>query len=494
MSEEKSSYRQIMKATSIFGGVQVFNIIIQLLRSKAIAILLGPAGMGFMGLLQTTVSLVGAATNFGLSTSAVRDISEANGTGDQNKVNETVSLVRRLVWLSGLLGLIVMVALSPLLSKLTFGNYNYTIAFIILAISLLISQLSAEPTAVLQGLRKIAWLAKANVYGSATGLVATIPMYYFFGTAGIVPSIVLASICSYAPLHWFSRKIQIEQISIPIKDAINQGKPMLKLGFFLSLSGLITVAGSYIIRIYITRTGSLADVGLYNAGFAIIGTYVGLIFTAMGTDYYPRLSAVAKSNKESKIIINQQAEIALLILAPIIIVFLVFIRWVVILLYSKQFSGVNEMILFAALGMFFKATSWAIAFLFLAKGASRLFFWNELATNIYLLGLNIIGYHFWGLTGLGISFLAAYLLYAVQVYLIARVKYNFELSQDFVVIFVLQIILAITCLALVKMAPNFYSYTIGSVIILLSSLYSLKELDKRLDLKSLMYSIKGKFK
>ena len=128
----------------------------------------------------------------------------------------------------------------------------------------------------------------------------------------------------------------------------------------------------------------------------------------MGTDYYPRLSAVAQNNKLSKQTINQQAEVALLILAPILIVFLVFINYVVIILYSKQFIAVNSMIYWAALGMVFKAASWSVAFLFLAKGASKLFFWNELITNIYLLGLNLLGYYFMGLTGLGLSFLIAY--------------------------------------------------------------------------------------
>ena len=172
----------------------------------------------------------------------------------------------------------------------------------------------------------------------------------------------------------------------------------------ISLSGLINLGASYIVRIYISNTGGVDQVGLYTAGFAIINTYVGLIFTAMGTDYYPRLSAVAHSNEQSRQVMNHQAEIALLILAPIIMVFLVFINWVVIILYSTKFIAVNDMILYAALGMYFKALSWTIAFIFLAKGASQLFFWSELIANINTLLLNLIGYYFWGLTGLGISF------------------------------------------------------------------------------------------
>jgi O-antigen/teichoic acid export membrane protein len=81
-TEDKSSYRQILKATSIFGGVQVFNILITIVRSKVIAILLGPTGMGVVGLLTSTTALVGSMTNFGLETSAVKSVAEAYSTSD----------------------------------------------------------------------------------------------------------------------------------------------------------------------------------------------------------------------------------------------------------------------------------------------------------------------------------------------------------------------------------------------------------------------------
>src|ERR1017187_2971393 len=116
MSEQLSSYRQIMKATSIFGGVQVFTIIISIIRSKFIAILLGPTGMGIAGLLTLTTGLIGGLTNFGLGTSAVRDISYANGTGNETRIAIVVAVLRRLVWITGTLGTLVMLVLSSWLS------------------------------------------------------------------------------------------------------------------------------------------------------------------------------------------------------------------------------------------------------------------------------------------------------------------------------------------------------------------------------------------
>ena len=180
MSEQQYSYRHIMKATSLFGGVQVFNIIIQIVRAKFIAVLLGPTGLGIMGLLTATLGIIGSLTNFGLSTSAVKDIATASGTGDEKRISKVVTAFSRLVWFTGTLGLIITVILSPWLSQLTFGNSDYTIAFIWLSITLLFNQLSSGQMVLLQGLRKLRYLAKANISGSAIGLIFTLPLYYFW--------------------------------------------------------------------------------------------------------------------------------------------------------------------------------------------------------------------------------------------------------------------------------------------------------------------------
>jgi O-antigen/teichoic acid export membrane protein len=494
MTENQSSYRQIMKATSLFGGVQVFNIFISIVRSKFIAVLLGPVGMGIAGLLGSTSGLIYGLTNLGLGISAVRDVSSANGTGNQIRIATIVTVLRRWVWATGTLGLLVMIVLSSWLSKLTFGNSDYTLAFVWISITLLFNQLCHGQLVVLQGLRKLQYLAKANLIGSALGLIITVPLYYWFGIKGIVPSIIFASITSLLLSWYFAKKIKIEPIKVSLSMTFTEGKNMLILGFMISLSGLIALGASYIVRIFISRTGGVEQVGLYIAGFAIINTYAELIFTAMGTDYYPRLSTVAHSNELCKQTINQQAEIALLILAPILMVFLVFIQWVAIILYSNKFIAVDEMILWAALGMFFKAASWSIAFILLAKGASKLYFWNELIANIYILCLNILGYHFLGLTGLGISFMAGYLLYLIQVYLLSKKKYQFSFDTTFLYIFIFQFFLASSCFIVVKFVGKPYSFIIGIGLITISFWYSYKELDKRIGIRMIITNLIDKYR
>ena len=486
MSSQQSSYRQIMAATSLFGGVQVFQIIIQIVRSKFVAILLGPVGMGIAGLLTSTLALIGGLTSFGLNISAVKDIAAANSTGNNVRIATISIVLQRVFWITGIIGAVITLVLSPWLSQLTFGNKEYTVAFVWLSITLLFNQLSSGQLVLLQGMRKLRYLAKANLFGSILGLLITVPLYYKLGINGIVPGIIVTSILSLSLSWYFSKKIEIVKIKVSKVRTIAESKSMLTMGFMISLTGIITLGSSYVVRIFISRYGGVADVGLYNAGFAIINTYVGLVFTAMATDYYPRLSAVAQSNDLCKEAINQQAVLALLILAPILIGFLVFINWAIILLYSTQFIAVNTMIYWAALGVFFKAASWSIAFIFLAKSASKLFFWSELAGSMYALIFNLLGYYYFGLTGLGLSFLLGYLLYFIQVYVIAKVKYGFGFDSAFVKIFILQFVLALCSFLAVKFLIQPYPYIVGSILVIISTWYSYKELDRRIGIREII--------
>lgn len=475
-----------MKATSIFGGVQVFNILISILRSKIMAVLLGPAGVGVLGLLNTTILLISSLSNFGLGISGVKDIATAKDSNDDFRLTKTMSVLRRLIWLTGIIGSLITLFGAKWLSKVAFGNSEYTIAFIWLSITVLLKQLASGHFVILQGLRKLRDLAKANMIGSAIGLLLSIPFYYYMGLEGIVPGLVITAFATFLVALYFGRKINRQDVHLSFRELIMEGKGMMTMGLMLSLSGIMVLGESYALRVFINYSGGVEQVGLYNAGIALITTYVGLLFTAMETDYYPRLASVANDNTKANELVNQQTEIALLILAPVLVGLMVFIDWVIVILYSSEFLAVNVMIYWAFLGLFFKVPAWVVAFIFIAKGKSKLFFWNELASNLYLLVFNIIGYHYWGLTGLGISFLVSYVVYLVQVYFIAKTAYRFSFQKGFTKIFGLQFIFGVLCLVGIKMLSTPGMYILGSIMILLSAYFSFVELDKRLELKELI--------
>ena len=446
--------------------------------------MLGPAGVGIIGLFQSGLQLVQQMTNMGLAQSAVRDVSEANGTGDNQRISKTITVVRRLVWITGLLGLIAVAVLSPLLSKSSFGNYDYTIPFIFLSITLLFDQLSAGQKVVLQGMRRLKDLAKCSAFGATFGLLVSIPLYYWMSVKGIVPTLILTSFCALCLSWFYSRRIKIEPVQVTTKQTFEQGRLMLVMGISMSVSGILSTGVAFIIRSYIQNVGGVEEVGLYQAGFIIMNTYVGLIMNAISTDYYPRLAAINKDNQKCREAVSQQGEIGVMILAPMLTICLVFMPFVLKILYSDKFLAANEYISWACLGMMLRLASWVISFLFVAKAESKLFMINELSANLYYLAFSLIGYKTMGLTGLGIAFALEYIVYFIQCYLITKKRYKFGFSNSFIKCYSIQLLLIISCLIIVLTLSGWQKYIIGSLIISISCYLGLKGLNEKMELLS----------
>lgn len=478
--EQQGSYRSIFKATTLFGGVQVYQILISIVKSKFVAVLLGPLGVGIQGLYSSALDLVQTITKMGLSQSAVRDISEANGSGKRERVNLVISVLRKLVWITGLIGMTVVLLFSPVLSKTTFGDQNHIIAFIILSVTLLLGQLNDGQLVVLQGLRRLKDLAKASAIGATFGLFISVPLFYFWGVDGIVPSLVISAFTTFALSWYFAHKVKIEKVSIGIKQALHEGRGMLGMGIAMSVSNILITLCAYVLRGVIRSYDGAEMVGLYTAGFTIITTYFSMIFTALATDYYPRLAAVNKNNVECRRLSNEQGEVASLIMTPLVLICIVFMPLILWILYSDKFLAANDFIFWAVLGMMFKLASWVIAFQFIAKKETKIFIINESLLNTYTLGLSLLGYKVEGLVGLGIAFTTSNFLYLVQVYFISRYKYGYSFTTSFKKLYIIQYILIIIAATITISFSKTTTYVLGSLIIFLSCVFSLRELDKRM--------------
>ena len=98
------SYKQILRSFSLIGGSQAVNLVIGMVRTKVVAILLGPSGVGLMGLYQSATSMVGTLSGLGIGQSAIREVAVAHGTGDAERIARTVTALRRACWVTGALG------------------------------------------------------------------------------------------------------------------------------------------------------------------------------------------------------------------------------------------------------------------------------------------------------------------------------------------------------------------------------------------------------
>ncbi|MBX2827491.1 MAG: oligosaccharide flippase family protein [Flavobacteriaceae bacterium] len=470
-----------MKATSLFGGVKVFAIIIAVIRSKVIAILIGAEGMGIASLFMSTLNMVNGVTNLGMDKSAVKDISYEREKGNENGMRKAIAILNRVTWITGIIGTLLIMATSPWLSELAFGNREYTLLFIWVAISLLFMQLTNAKLAVLQGIRRLNALAKANLLGNFFGLIGTLPLYYFFGIDAIVPAIVLATFLSLAVTHYYSLTNPLKGEAIGNKAAFSEGKSMIRLGIMLSISGLMSLLVAYILQIYISARGGVDQVGFYNAGILILNQYVGLVFTAMATDYFPRLSGIIDDLKKIQQTVFEQAHVALLLISPIIVIFIAFAPQIIRILYSGEFDPTIVFVSWAIMGMFFKAVSFSVGYIIIAKGDSNLFLKTTFSFNTLLLTLNILGYTYYGLWGLGMSFLVYYITHFIAIQIITYIRYKFYLKKEFYWVFITCLLICTSAFLASFLETVVWKYSLLVLLILIATGYSFFQLNKKMD-------------
>ena len=495
MSEDRNSYRSITKSIGIFGGTKIFQILVGIIKNKAVAILLGPLGMGISGMITTATSMVSAFTGLGLHTSAVRDVAQSHATGDFTIISKTVSILRELVLITGLLGMLLVFALARYLSVLTFGDDSYTFAFQLVSVILLLDQIVVGDNVILQGTFHYKYMAKASLISSIVGLLFSLPIYYIWRINAIVPVIILSSLVNLLITAYYARKVKIPIINLSVKEILIGGKIMIVLGFAIALSGMVGMGKIYIERNFLVKIGSLEVVGLYTAGTAIVTQYVNVIFQAMGSDYTPRLSAISNNMKLFVEAMNRQILLLITLLSPLILIFIIFVKELVLLLYSKEFLPIMGMIEWMMMSMLFRALSWSISYGFSARGEAKIFFYNELLTSIYSIVFTIIGYKYLSYEGIGLGFLLTYLLYTIQVYFLGKKKFSFTFSLDVKKKSFPMIALTLGAALLIKYIEITYiKFLVGLTLLSLVSYISYRFLDSMLDLKSVFTILKSKIK
>ena len=403
MEEQRDdSYGHVLKYTSVFGGVQGLNILVSLVRNKIVAMLLGPEGMGLASLFQTTVNFISQSTNLGVSFSAVRNVSELFDTGDEARIAHFIKVVRAWSLLTGLVGMLLCILIGPMLSNLTFSWGNHTLHFVLLSPLVALLAVTGGETAILKGARQLKSLAVIQMYGMLSALVIAIPIYYFFGQSGIVPVMVLMGLTML--LLTIQRSYRLYPLHLTgAKGILGEGMGMVRLGVAFTLAGVLGSGAEFIIRTYLNNVADLKTVGLYNTGYILTMTYAGLVFSAMETDFFPRLSAVNSQWQNCNDIINKQIEVSLLLISPMLVAAQFAIPFVIPILFTTKFMPVVDMVRILLLAIYLRAIKLPISYLPLAKGDSLSYLFLEAVYDILVVLLVIWGYSHWQLLGTGVA-------------------------------------------------------------------------------------------
>ncbi|HSU52593.1 MAG TPA: O-antigen translocase [Candidatus Dormibacteraeota bacterium] len=430
MSEApKKSYGQILKSSALIGGSTAISVGFSMVRAKAMALLLGPSGYGLFAIYNSISDLARTIAGLGIKSSGVRQIAEAVGSGDNRKVACTVTTLRRVALYSGAVGALLLVLLCKPVSKFSFETYEEAGAVALMASVAFFMDVSEGQTALIQGMRRIGDLARMNVLGALFGTISTIAIIYYFGKRGLVPSLVCVAVMTLITSWWYARKIKVEHVPVSTSEVLQEASGLVKLGLVFMVSALAAVGAAYFVRIILSRELGHAAAGYYQAAWAVGAVYISFILQAMGADFYPRLTAVANRHEECNQLVNEQAEVGLLMAGPGILGTLSFAPLAITIFYRPDFAPAAEVLRWLCLGMLVRVVTWPMGFIVLAKGDRKTFFWVEVLTNAGYVSLVWLGIKWLGLRGAGVAFFLLYSVNFVALYLVVRRLTGFRWSK-----------------------------------------------------------------
>lgn len=412
------SFARILRSSALMGGAQVVTLAVAFVRTKVIAQLMGPAGVGLVGVLTAFNGNVSTLAGWGLGASGVRMIASANS--EEKAVKQAA--VRKFGLTLSSLGLVATLALFWPVAYLTFDSSQYALELLIggMAVPCIIA--STIWTSMLQAAGQVKTLAKAQVISALGGLFIGLPLIYFFGTTGVAASLLLAAAL---PMVFTWQVARRDCGASNLQPAGGDLRVLFNMGGGLMFIGVAAQLAAYAVRLVIIKhrgsdlAAGLSDAGYYQAAIAIAGSLPAMVFSAMGTDFFPRVAA-AKNEVEAKLLSEKQIEAGLLLALPIFTGLITMNRLGIALLYADKFEPAVPLLSWMIWGVFVRLLGWPLGYWLVARGSIRTVVLVELTSNLVMAALPIFLLPAFGLVGTAIGYFIGYLLYAIAMLAVAR--------------------------------------------------------------------------
>jgi PST family polysaccharide transporter len=388
------------------------NVLSGIVKMKAAAVLLGPIGVGLIGIYMNLMQTAASVAALGLGTAGTRQIAAARAENGDDTLGQTR---RALFWLTLILATLgggVFWLLSGWIARVVLDNAARSADVAWMALGVALTVASGSQVALLTGLRRVSYLAFVTVASSLSGTLFGLCAIWLWGTKGVVGMVIAGPLATFLVGHILVARLgPASGPAASLSTMVRQSSMMIRLGIAFMVSGIVTLLGQLAVRILVQRELGLEALGYFQAAWTIGMTYLGFVLGAMGTDYYPRLTAAIEDRETAVRLVNEQIEIGLLLCAPVLLAMLGSTHWVIRLLYSSEFGPTIEIMRWQLLGDILKVMSWPLGYLILARGAGKTFVIAESLGIGTFVAVTWIGLPIIGVTATGVGFLAMYAIY-----------------------------------------------------------------------------------
>jgi len=468
-----SNSRGLIRSMLVIGSAQAASIVISILRIKVLAILLGPAGIGLLSIYNSLKDTVSQGAGLGMASSSIREIAGARGE------ERTLSRVRQVLFVAhlmlGLMSLVIVWLLRNQISQWLFGDTSHALEVGLVGIAILLTLLSSAQTALLQGLRRINDLSRVTILGALAGTTAGLGAVWLLGEAGLIWFLLIQPLAAVLVALHFTRLLPRPAVTrLTLREMWWVFRPMTSLGAAFMFAQLATTATLLLVRGRISQELGIEAAGYFAAAWGIAMTYVGFMLGAMGADYFPRLTEIIKDRAAAVRLMNDQAQLALAIGGPIMLLLIGLGPWVISILYSSAFGEAVTILQWQTLGNIIRLGSWPLGFAIVALANGKTFVVQSFIWNGVFLALVWPMLPLFGILATGPAFVIASFIHFAFVLVVVRHIVGFRWERLSLIMLGLHTVLGVALLGLALTAPPLFAALAAPVLSLTTGLFGLR--------------------
>ncbi|MEL7690119.1 oligosaccharide flippase family protein [Citromicrobium bathyomarinum] len=462
--------REVIRAIFFVGGSQVINLLFTMIKMKFVAVLLGPVGVGLIGLFMNVTNLFASIGAVGMNSSGTRAIAsiEEGTPGDAPPEAESETFFNLIVT-SALQSVVTAVVFLAIMLFFDLGELTESVTgtgIMVLTVGILAAINSQPYGALLRGRKRHKRIAQLTLLSGISASAVSIPVAVMDAGIAVPLLSIIPAVFSLACSIYLCRDSVRRAVRIPLaKFSLPLWKEISRLGFFVMITGLLPIGGLLLIRLVVQQSGSDEELGYFQAAWSVGVIYIGLVVGSMSSEYYPRLSGIISRGEPVQEAVVHQIELIALLSAPILVIFIAFSELIFVVLYSSEFSTAAQLFKLLVLGDVLKLVSWPIGYAILANGHGRTFFAADAIawTTFSILAATL--YEKLGFVAVGVGYIAMYLAYSAFVLVYARRTLDVTLSGP---VLARVLLILLTCIAIFVIST--YALVIAQIVGVVSML------------------------
>lgn len=437
MVDLKTKIQKVLKLDLVkifsFTALSTFvKMLAGLVSVKVVAVMIGPSGIALLGQLNNFATIIMTLASGGINNGVTKYVSEYKSS--DSEIRKLLSTGFKVTaFCSSIIGLLLII-FNELLSRKVLLSPAYGYVFIIFGIVLIFYALNSFIVSILNGFKEFKLFVYVNIIGSILGLIFTVSLVYFGGLKGALISAIsfqsvmfLVTLYMIRKLYWLNKSFFFERF--------DQVWFRRYLGF--TLMAFVTAATSpisqLILRGHIINEISQIEAGWWEAMNRISNMYLLVITTSLSVYYLPRLSEIS----DNRLLRIELFKAYKLIVPALLLSFaaIFFLRFFVIqVLFTAEFRGMERLFFWQLLGDFFKICSWLLAFLMVAKAMTKAYVITEVVFSFGFVFLSFYLMQFNGIVGITQSVFVTYICYFICMVFIFRkilfMKDDHSIEQD----------------------------------------------------------------